>query len=69
MFAERLRMKQLAQTLERARTADEWWRLLIAAAREWNWVQLKWICPERLRRKRFCRPKAIMVVRHRIRRR
>jgi hypothetical protein len=33
----------LAQTLERARSAEEWWRLLIAAAREWNWVQLKWM--------------------------
>ena len=45
MFAERLRMKQLAQTLERARTGEEWWRLLTAAAREWNWVRLKWTSP------------------------
>jgi UDP-GlcNAc:undecaprenyl-phosphate GlcNAc-1-phosphate transferase len=49
VFAERLRMKQLAQTLERTSTGDEWWRLLIAAAREWNWVQLKWIGPGGLR--------------------
>lgn len=42
VFAERLRMNQLAQTLERTGTSEEWWRLLIAAAREWNWVQLKW---------------------------
>ncbi len=45
VLAERLRMKQLAQTLERARTGEEWWRLLIAAAREWNWVCMKWIAP------------------------
>ncbi len=49
VFAERLRMKQLAQTLERTNTGDEWWRLLIAAAREWNWVQLKWAGPGGLR--------------------
>jgi UDP-GlcNAc:undecaprenyl-phosphate GlcNAc-1-phosphate transferase len=45
VFLERLRMKQLAQTLERTSTSDEWWGLLIAAAREWNWVQLKWTSP------------------------
>jgi hypothetical protein len=49
VFAEKLRMKQLAQTLESTSTGDEWWRLLIAAAREWNWVQLKWIGPGGLR--------------------
>jgi len=49
VFAERLRMTQLAQTLERAGTGDEWWRLLIAASREWNWVRLKWIGPGGLR--------------------
>lgn len=43
VFADRLRMKQLAQTLERSGSSDEWWRLLVAAAREWNWVQLRWI--------------------------
>jgi UDP-GlcNAc:undecaprenyl-phosphate GlcNAc-1-phosphate transferase len=43
VFADKLRMKQLAQTLESARSGDEWWRLLIAVAREWNWVQLKWM--------------------------
>lgn len=49
VFAEKLRMKQLAQTLETTRTGDEWWRLLTVAAREWNWVQLKWIGPGGLR--------------------
>lgn len=49
VFAERLRMKQLAQTLERTSTSDEWWRLLIAAAREWNWVQLRWTSPGGIR--------------------
>ncbi|MGA2715700.1 MAG: MraY family glycosyltransferase [Bryobacteraceae bacterium] len=49
VFAERLRMKQLAQTLERAKTGEEWWQLLVAAARQWNWVQLKWISPGGLR--------------------
>ena len=44
VFAERLRTKELAQALERARTGEEWWSLLTASAREWNWVQLKWIC-------------------------
>jgi hypothetical protein len=43
VFTEKLRMKQLAQALERASTVDEWWQLLTAAAREWNWVRLKWI--------------------------
>ena len=43
MFTEKLRMKQLAQALERARTVDEWWQLLTAAGREWDWVRLKWV--------------------------
>ena len=49
VFAERLRMKRLAQNLEHAGTSEEWWRLLIAAAREWNWVRLKWTSPGGLR--------------------
>jgi hypothetical protein len=44
-------MKQLAQTLERARTGEEWRRLLIAAAREWNSVRMKWSGPGGLREK------------------
>jgi UDP-GlcNAc:undecaprenyl-phosphate/decaprenyl-phosphate GlcNAc-1-phosphate transferase len=49
VFAERLRMKELAQNLERTGTSDEWWRLLIAAARQWSWVHLKWTSPGGLR--------------------
>jgi UDP-GlcNAc:undecaprenyl-phosphate GlcNAc-1-phosphate transferase len=45
VFMGKLRMRQLAQGLERARTADEWWGLLTAAAREWNWVRVKWDGP------------------------
>jgi UDP-GlcNAc:undecaprenyl-phosphate GlcNAc-1-phosphate transferase len=42
VFAAKLQLEQLAQTLERAETRDEWWRLLVAAAREWSWIRLKW---------------------------
>ena len=42
VFADKLRMEQLAQRLERAQTRDEWWQLLVDAAREWNWIRLKW---------------------------
>jgi UDP-GlcNAc:undecaprenyl-phosphate GlcNAc-1-phosphate transferase len=49
VFAKKLRMKQLAQALERAGNRDEWWGLLTAAAREWKWVRLKWIAPGALR--------------------
>ena len=42
VFKEKLRIKQLAQALDRAKTGEEWWRLLTAAAGEWNWVRLKW---------------------------
>jgi UDP-GlcNAc:undecaprenyl-phosphate GlcNAc-1-phosphate transferase len=49
VLAGKLRMRQLAQELERAGNRDEWWRLLIAAAREWKWVRLKWTGPGALR--------------------
>jgi UDP-GlcNAc:undecaprenyl-phosphate GlcNAc-1-phosphate transferase len=49
VFAGKLRLTQLAQSLERAGTRDEWWRLLGAAAHEWKWVRLKWISPGALR--------------------
>ncbi len=44
-FAGKLRMKQLAQTLERAGTGDQWWQSLIDAGREWNWIRLTWTGP------------------------
>jgi UDP-GlcNAc:undecaprenyl-phosphate GlcNAc-1-phosphate transferase len=43
IFAAKLRMKQLAQALERAGSGDERWLLLVAAAGEWNCIALKWI--------------------------
>ncbi len=42
VFADKLLMEQLEQRLERAQTRDEWWQLLLDAAREWNWIGLKW---------------------------
>jgi UDP-GlcNAc:undecaprenyl-phosphate GlcNAc-1-phosphate transferase len=49
VFAGKLRLAQLAQSLERAATRDEWWRLLCAAAREWKWVHLRWVAPGAVR--------------------
>jgi UDP-GlcNAc:undecaprenyl-phosphate GlcNAc-1-phosphate transferase len=49
VFADKLRMRQLEQALECARTCEEWWRLIMAAAREWNWLRLKWIGPAGVR--------------------
>jgi UDP-GlcNAc:undecaprenyl-phosphate GlcNAc-1-phosphate transferase len=45
VFAGKLRMKQLAQALERAATAEDWWRLLVAAAGEWHCVRVTWVGP------------------------
>ena len=42
MFAEKLRMEKLGQALERAGSWQECWLLLTAAAREWNWIRVKW---------------------------
>jgi len=49
VFAEKLRLKELAQSLQRAGSRDEWWRLLAAAAHDWKWVRLKWTAPGALR--------------------
>jgi UDP-GlcNAc:undecaprenyl-phosphate GlcNAc-1-phosphate transferase len=49
VFAQRLRMQRLAQNLECAATVEDWWRLLIVAAREWNWVRLRWMSASGLR--------------------
>ncbi len=49
VFAGKLRMNQLAQALEHSSTGEEWWLALTAAAREWNWVRLKWMSPGGLR--------------------
>lgn len=40
-LADKARMEQLAQALGKAGTREEWWRLLVAAAREWNWIRLR----------------------------
>jgi len=40
VLADKARVQQLAQALERTRTRDEWWQLLVAAAGEWNWIRL-----------------------------
>jgi len=39
--SDKARMEQLAQALGRAGTREEWWRHVVAAAREWNWIRLK----------------------------
>jgi hypothetical protein len=49
VFAQKLRLKELAQSLERAGTRDEWWLLLASAAREWKWVRIEWRAPGALR--------------------
>ena len=49
VFAQKLRLKELAQSLERSGTRDEWWRLLASAAQEWKWVCLRWTAPGALR--------------------
>jgi UDP-GlcNAc:undecaprenyl-phosphate GlcNAc-1-phosphate transferase len=44
VFAQRLRLRQLEATLERAGTVEQWWRSLAAAGAEEKWIQLNWIC-------------------------
>lgn len=45
IYAGKLRMKQLAEALHKARGLDERWRLLTAAAGEWDCVALQWEGP------------------------
>jgi UDP-GlcNAc:undecaprenyl-phosphate GlcNAc-1-phosphate transferase len=42
-FAQKLRMRQLKQSLAVARTQDEWWRLVLDAAGEERWIRLSWM--------------------------
>jgi UDP-GlcNAc:undecaprenyl-phosphate/decaprenyl-phosphate GlcNAc-1-phosphate transferase len=58
IFAARLRVKQLARALERAETGEEWWRLLIAAAREWDCIRLQWTGPGTFREELLASRKA-----------
>lgn len=58
IFAGKLRMKQLAQALERAATTEERWQLLVAAAGDWDCVALKWSGPGILREEILAERKA-----------
>ncbi len=42
VFAQKLRMQQLGVSLKHARTVEEWWRILTAAAHDENWIRLRW---------------------------
>lgn len=42
VFASKLRVRDLAHSLESAKSDDEWWGLLVAAAREWQWLRIQW---------------------------
>lgn len=42
IFGEKLRLEELERSLARAGSREEWWRLLVAAGRNQNWICLRW---------------------------
>lgn len=43
VVAQKVRLRNLSAALARSRSQDDWWRALSAAAREENWIRLRWV--------------------------
>ncbi len=43
VVAQKVRLRNLSAALDRAGSQDDWWRALSSAAREEDWIRLRWV--------------------------